>query len=288
MNQGRRVFLIAAPAILALSASPLAFAQAQERARIAVSAVRVDPSVARTMPPSFSSNALTREIEAGLDGTQRFTVVSRSAASAEGRVDEQVVTGGGNVAAQRAQFLLTGEVLGMDLRQETRPVPNLAGKSSTRTVGRIQMQIEVERLGGTREIVSRFPIDAEITTNPVVHDTYNRPSGAETIGFVDLSRQVGLRIADRVRNEIYPVQVVTRTGGVVTLNRGEDAGYRVGERLRVFVAGERLIDPETNEDLGADEVEVGRIEITDLLPRVTRARIVSESGEIGRGNIVRR
>lgn len=265
-------------------------AQAQEtqRATIAVSPVQVDGAV-RT-PSSFSANALTREIEAAIDATNRFNVVSRGVGAATAVLEEQVVTGGGNVAAQRAQLLVAAEVLGLDLRQETSPVPNLAGKSATRTIGHIQMQVQIlSQAGRTREVRSRFPIEARVSTTPTVHDTGRPPdAGAASIGFNELAREAGLRVADRLRDEIYPVQVVTRQGAEVILNRGEDSGYRRGERLRVFSAGEALIDPETGENIGAMETELGVIEVTDLLPRVTRARIVQSGDAIARGNIVRR
>lgn len=289
MVLGRRGVIAAMTGfVVCLIAAPHARAQETPRTTIAVSPVQIDAAV--RPPANFSANALTREIEAAIDATRRFDVVSRGVGAATAVLEEQVATGGGNVSAQRAQLLVAVEVLGLELRQETSPVPNLAGKSATRTIGRIQMQIQIlSQAGRTREVRSRFPIDARVSTTPVVHDT-GRPldSGAASIGFNELAHEAGIRIADRLRDEIYPVQVVTRQGAEVILNRGEDSGYRRGERLRVFAAGEALIDPETGENLGAMETELGVVEVTDLLPRVTRTRIVQGGDAIARGNIVRR
>lgn len=254
---------------------------------VAVSEVRTAPGT--SVPSYYSTYTLTREVEAALDATRKFRVVSRSAGEAEAMADELQATKRRSMAAQSATYLVAIEVLGVELGEERRPVPNLYGKYSRQTVGRIEMRIAL-RQTSDGAIQSRFPIEARVTTPAQVYDASNPPSAAgASLGFVDLAKSAGKRVADRVLDELYPVRVINRQGSVVYLNRGEDSGYQVGEVLRVFSGdGGRLRDPYTGEDLGPMETQLGTIRVTDMRPRVTMAEVVSETAAIGAGAIIRK
>lgn len=269
--------------------APIAMAQTQMKASIAVAEVRIDPLARDAVEGKFSASTFTREIETALDATGKFQVVSRSTNEAEAFADEWTMTRRGDIGFQRAAYLLTVEVLGVDVQQVTQPIPNLRDKSRTSTQGRIEMRVAVLETA-SRSTRSRFPIEARVDTDPIVHDT-TRPltEGQRALAFVDLAKAMGERLADRILDEVFPVQVIRRQDALVFLNRGEDSGYAVGERLGVFaVAGERLIDPYTGEDLGAMETQAGVIRVRELRPRFTIAEIVEEVAPIEAGSIVRR
>lgn len=69
------------------------------------------------------------------------------------------------------------------------------------------------------------------------------------------------------------------------LNYG-DVFFDSGDRLAAFSVGESFVDPDTGEVLGAEETEVGVIEITRAEPRFSRAKTVS--GDIGQGATLKR
>lgn len=256
---------------------------------VAVSEIRVDPSARPSMPNTFSAYGLTREIESALDATRKFRVVSRSQNEANAFADEWTLTRRGNAGIERATYLISVEVLGLDVRTVTRDVPNMRGKQSSKTVGRMEMRVAILTTA-TRAVQSRFPIEASIETPAVTHDANSGPTaGAQALGFVDMAKEVGRRLADRLLDEVYPVQVIQRQGNIVFLNRGQDSGYEIGEKLRVFSAGsERLRDPYTGEDLGPLEVQLGEVRVTDMRPKVTMAEVISETTPIAQGSIVRK
>jgi hypothetical protein len=254
---------------------------------LAVSEVRTAPGT--SLPSYYSAYTLTREVEAALDATRKFRVVSRSSGEAEAMADELQATKRRNMAAQSATFVVAIEVLGVDLRREQQPIPNMYGKYRVQSVGRVEMRVSLRKTADG-SIQSRFPIEARVSTPAEVFDGHNLPTAAaSSLGFVDLAKGVGKRVADRVLDELYPVLVIQRQGSIVYLNRGEDSGYRIGETLRVFSGGgERLRDPYTGEDLGPLETQLGTIRVTDQRPRVTMAEVVNETGTIGQGAIVRK
>jgi len=81
---------------------------------------------------------------------------------------------------------------------------------------------------------------------------------------------------------LYPVKVAhyNASSGVVTLNRGKDA-LKVGQKLKVFSMGEAIIDPDTGEQLGSDEEQIGIIKVTETRSKLSRASILKGRVEVG-------
>ena len=61
----------------------------------------------------------------------------------------------------------------------------------------------------------------------------------------------------------------------------------VDQVWRVFAVGKELIDPDTKEVLGKEEVEIGKVRVTDVLPKFSKASIVEDRG-IAEGALLRK
>lgn len=93
--------------------------------------------------------------------------------------------------------------------------------------------------------------------------------------------------ANQVADVIFPVKVIAKTDKAVTVNRGEGSGVAADQVWRVFAVGKEMIDPDTKEVLGKEEVEIGKVRITDVLPRFSRATVLEDRG-IAEGAILRK
>ncbi|MFZ4819358.1 MAG: hypothetical protein ACOYLU_11985, partial [Limisphaerales bacterium] len=93
--------------------------------------------------------------------------------------------------------------------------------------------------------------------------------------------------ATQVADVIFPVKVIAKADKTVTVNRGEGTGVAVDQVWRVFAVGKELVDPDTQEVLGKEEVEVGKVRITDVLPKLSRATVVDDRG-IAVGSVLRK
>ena len=71
------------------------------------------------------------------------------------------------------------------------------------------------------------------------------------------------------------------------VNRGEGSGVAADQVWRVFAVGKELVDPDTQEFLGKEEVEIGRVRITDAMPKFSKASILEDRG-IAEGAILRK
>ena len=85
-----------------------------------------------------------------------------------------------------------------------------------------------------------------------------------------------------ILSALYPVKVAhyNASSGVVTLNRGRDA-LKVGQKMKVFSVGEAIIDPDTGEQLGSDEEQIGVIQVTETRSKLSRASILKGRVEVG-------
>ena len=46
----------------------------------------------------------------------------------------------------------------------------------------------------------------------------------------------------------------------------------------MFAVGEELIDPDTKESLGREEILIGKVKITSVLPKTSTAEIIEDLG----------
>lgn len=76
------------------------------------------------------------------------------------------------------------------------------------------------------------------------------------------------------------------SGDLVYLNVGANKGVKVGDAFTVYALGEAIIDPDTGESLGAEETEVGKVEVVEVKDKYSKARVTSGSG-ITAGSAVR-
>lgn len=93
----------------------------------------------------------------------------------------------------------------------------------------------------------------------------------------DIQRMTAIEVAGVVTLTISPIKVMAaQSDGTIVLNYGEvvlqDEDY-----LRLFEVGEGFADPDTGEILGAEEIEIGIVQVTKALPKYTKTKLVSGS-----------
>jgi len=104
---------------------------------------------------------------------------------------------------------------------------------------------------------------------------------------VAVSRDLAQKIANHIADVIFPAKVLLKRDKEITINRGEGGGVAVGDTFNVYALGEELIDPDTKESLGRDEVKVGKVKITQVNPKTSTAEILDDTG-IDKGAILRK
>ena len=106
--------------------------------------------------------------------------------------------------------------------------------------------------------------------------------------YADVQRVVAAKIAEAIVTSRIPIKVIAvQKVGVIVLNYG-NVFLKEGDVLSVFDVGERFIDPDTKEVLGAEESLRGSIKVTSTYPKFSKAQFVGQPFSVVRGDIVRR
>jgi curli biogenesis system outer membrane secretion channel CsgG len=184
-----------------------------------------------------------------------------------------------------ADFLLVGVLT--DFGGSETPFSNaLTGQSGVRRELRINFEYRVIDVA-TREI--RTASSLQRAWNDAAIRAMAGATGSSAFILSAALKEAAKVIADGILDLIYPLKVVrAATPTQITLNQG---GIRVevGERYEVFATGEVLIDPDTGESLGAEEIWCGLIEVTRVNPKTSTARLIDgDIAEMAAGAVCRR
>jgi hypothetical protein len=85
------------------------------------------------------------------------------------------------------------------------------------------------------------------------------------------------RVANRVVDVIYPMKVIDRDESVVTVNRGDGYGLKVGEVLTVYGPAKVVKDPDTGETTKIKGKLIGKVEVSEIDPKTFRGKITEET-----------
>jgi hypothetical protein len=246
-------------------------------------------------PAFFSAETMTRELETALEATGLFTVPTRDRGEIEPLIAELKRANGHSLRFTRARYIMEPVVTSITLDARTRDAPHMQTKVLRSTTGHAALFVTVI---DTRDgsVSKRLPIEVRYATperlddprpGDTVYADYAQHSQAGSADFVALCQSIGRAFAKRVLDQVSPVYVAQRDGDRLFLTRGEDAGYHIGEVLRVIHRGGAILHPVTHEVLGYDEHEVAQVEVVEVLPKLSIARITQGSGAPASGDIVR-
>jgi curli biogenesis system outer membrane secretion channel CsgG len=279
-----------------------ALASAQDgKATIAVSSIKATPSLDAAVKPdkklemgriieSMNSQLIDR-----INATRKFDVVGRSDLSdilkeqdlgASGNVDAKTAAQAGKLTG--ATFLLVTTVDDFQDFVETATFAG-TGRSATKRVFRLSV---VGKLydSSTGKLIESANLQ---TGNDAFKDiSENRDYSTKDGNLTDemmvaVARDMAQKIANHFADVIFPIKVLIRRDNQVTVNRGEGGGVAVGDTFNAFALGQELIDPDTKESLGREEVKVGTVKITQVNPKTSLADIVDDAG-IDKGAILRK
>jgi hypothetical protein len=151
----------------------------------------------------------------------------------------------------------------------------------------IQLQAVVSVIDATKATVLRSTnvrLERAQTNEVLSGSTVDGRATDALVGLV--SRDLAKAAANAITDMLYPARVVGYTMGVVSFNRTAGSGAATGQYWQVYAAGEEMIDPDTGESLGREEVPVGWAVVTEAGDRFSKAEAIVDNG-IDRGSIMR-
>ncbi len=180
-----------------------------------------------------------------------------------------------------ADYVLVGTIAQAELKVEEKRIAAINDVSREFTA---YMDVEYKLLvGPTRQVAMadqlRFKLeDAEVKA---LAEKWK----SDDIDYNELEQKLvqiaAGRIADGAMDYLYPVRVAAvREDGTLILNQGGNR-FAEGDVFAVSNRGDDIIDPETGKSLGKDEMMLGELRITKVLPRISYAEVVSGKADVG-------
>jgi hypothetical protein len=280
--------LPAASSVALLAQTPSPAPEAAARLKVlAIGKITATPAVAEAAArKKVSMGRVTQSLDTQLadrvHNTRRFEVVSRSDSA---HLAEEAAAAGRAFAFGDADYLLTVTVDDFQDVMETGDF-GWAGKVTKRVVrlsavGKIH-DAKTNKLVETANFqeVKNFVEEkqAQVVEDGDLSDSL----------LVEMSRGMAEKIANKVVDVVYPARVIGVTGPQVTIARGEGSGIATGQLWEIFALGEKLVDPDTGAELGAEEISVGKVRITRVAPKFSTGRIEGENLGIAKLAIARR
>ena len=278
MKLGRFSLLLS---IVALLFAPALQAQdAPGKKKLAITKIAATDAVGKRMAKQGVGLSLDSVLEA-LDSqvydrvlnTKRFEILERSDADA---LAKESAAAGEAFAFNKADYILTIRVDSFNDRMEERKLASLGKTIRSRT-------IELSAVAKITEVSTQR---AFASTNFKVkkHDSESRSeSTRERVGegsddlLIQVVSDMAQKIATRAADVISPARVIGKRDKIVTINRNDQSGIKVGQVWEVFVLGDEMVDPDTG-DKSREEVLVGTVKVTRVTPQNSQAEITEDTG----------
>ena len=174
-------------------------------------------------------------------------------------------------------YLLIGQILDLSIQKITEKsnigLPSTSQTVCNATISYRIMMMATQQVKWSETISKQFNIEENSNLNSkeaVVANATDKISGF---------------ILTNILNNIFPPKIVTVTKRSVIVNQGGNS-IETGDVYKAFQKGQRLVDPYTKEFLGYEEIESGRIEITQVNPKVSYAKVLD--GFVSAGMILRK
>lgn len=263
-----------------------------QKETLGVSTVKPTPGVLQSVEQAGKRVMMDRVLQSldvqlidRVNATRKFEIVGRS--DLKEVLKEQSFADSGNVdtndKAAAQQFKLAGAkyilITTVDDFQDYNEVATFqgTGRSATKRVIRFSC---VGKIYDTTTGKLLESANFQISNKDISEiRTYSERDGLLSDELlVAIARSMAEKIANRVADVIFPPKVLTKRDKQITINRGDGTDIAVGQIWNVFTVGEELIDPDTKENLGREEVLIGKVKIIGVLPKTSTAEILEDYG----------
>lgn len=282
MKFGRIFLLLAAAVVL------LAPAQAQEKKKLAITKIAATDALAKRMAKqgvelSLDSvlQALDSQVYDRVLNTRRFEILERSDADA---LAKESAAAGEAFNFNKADYLLTIRVDSFNDRMEERKLASLGKTIRARTI-ELSAVAKITEVATQRAVASaNFKVSKRDSENRSDNTTARVGEGSDDL-MIQAVAEIAGKIAMRAADAVSPARIIGKRDAIVTINRNDQSGIKVGQVWEAFALGDELVDPDTGEK-SVEEVYVGKVKITRVTPQNSQGQTLEDTG-IERGAIVR-
>ncbi len=274
------------------------------RVAVGIGTVEVLPALVATLATRGGEQVLELErVKQSLDGqltaavgaTAKFDVIARNEwpqlvreqdFATSGNVDTMDAQAAKSFALRGIRWLIIPQIADFQDYIETAHFEALGQKMARRLV-KLALVTKVFETTTGRLIES---VNSHFDDQSVVNDPTNTTvqGGRFTDSMIlAIARSTAEKVAYDIVDRLMPAKILAITDRVATMSRGAGAGVVTGQVWQVFAQGKPLVDPDTNESIGSEEISVGWIQIQSADARSSRGGVCGEDFGVAPGCIVR-
>lgn len=221
---------------------------------------------------------LTQELVSSVTQTRKFTMLDRENNDAY-NMEKSVIL---SRDAHEDEILKLGNVLGADYLLVSNltefkiyndvTVSNLTGRKTNNLTAYATVQYRILAMA-TKQIkwsnTTTFEFEPDGNTNEQV--------------FLNALKKISGDLTYEIIENIFPIKITDiSSDGIAILNQSS----ALGETYDVYKLGKRLYDNYTKEFLGRDEIKIGTIQVSRVLPKISYAKTLE--GSIEKGAVCRK
>ncbi|MBN1553063.1 hypothetical protein JW979_16425 [bacterium] len=221
------------------------------------------------------TNLLTSDFITQLVQTRKFDVVERDRMNEiikeQDFSDTEYVSTANAIKMGQllgADYFIFGQIELIEAQKTSKQVP-YTDKVSESIFGRMVVNMRIVDTRGGKVVAAK----------KINYTDSGKMTGSEAetaMMFMEkLKENTVKKLVNEVVEGVFPIKVASISGTDVVLNRGEGASYSAGDVLTVYEQGKDIKDPDTGESLGAEEIEIGKIQVTEILQKQTKGTLIS-------------
>ena len=218
-------------------------------------------NLASTLVQSRKFTVLDREYIKETVGEQGLALSANSPVSEMARLGQEMV----------ADFILVGTLENIGFAEKKVKMQS-SGRELTSRQGSVELSVRLIDVS-TREIVFSDFLKMNVSESDLKRFGASLTDEGPEAGIAIVAAD---RVGRKILETIYPFVVVSVSGETITIGQG-GSQLKVGDRLEVFMYGERLTDPYTKEFLGREEIRAGLAIVTRVNSKQANAKLVESS-----------
>ncbi|MBD5781992.1 hypothetical protein IEN85_21010 [Pelagicoccus sp. NFK12] len=233
--------------------------------------------------------SLKDQVITALNQTRKFEIVART--DLDSVMKEMDLQNSGLVTSPQAnevaaaEYLLDIDIDSFQDYKEEAEFKNIGKAAKTRII-RFSVIAKIYDLTQGGKLIESVSVQRNERKMEKVNDFVQGDGELSDVLMRDISASIAQEVSNKVADRIFPPRVIAISDDQATINRGEGTGIAVGQIWKAYALGEEMIDFDTGENLGREETEVGTIEITQVLPKFAKGKVLADFG-IERGQVSR-
>lgn len=230
--------------------------------------------------PREDTRAFVDMITTALVKTNKFEVIERDRLGEIAQEQGiQAINEGGfptGVSVEGVDYILLGAITEYGTKEQAAKFGKFGGASET-----ARMAVDVRVIDAhTGTIGFAATISKEVRTGGAfaIEGVASGGESDSSAALGEVMRVTAKGVTASIVSNIFPIKVVrVQANGEVMLNYGT-ALLGENDVLEVFSQGEAFIDPDTGEELGREETFVGKLQVTSVQDRFSKAALIEGDG----------